>query len=192
MRVMVHKLVNNALYMGLPAHEYQVHMKGVQPNSDILTSSVCIYSDYTFSQHYIPRHHIPDPIIPATYSWILWESPIARSVWTSAKAILNEINLVLAASSYHEAIWEMVNNDATDGDETDKLKLIAKQNIIVFALWTLYSADKAINNLKQTNQLTDEAVDNWIRTITGKFERLVHDEIRLVLHTEERLHYPLK
>ena len=46
----------------------------------------------------------------------------------------------------------------------------------------MYSADKAINNLKQTNQLTDEAVHNWIRTITGKFERLVHDEIRLVLH----------
>ena len=137
---------------------------------------------YFLSQHYIPRHHIPDPIIPATYSWILWESPIAKSVWTSAREILNEINLVLAASSYHEAIWEMVNNDATDGDETDKLKLIAKQNIIVFALWTLYSADKAINNLKQTNQLTDEAVDNWICTITGKFERLVHDEIRLVLH----------
>ena len=76
----------------------------------------------------------------------------------------------------------MLSIHATDGDETDKLKLIAKQNIIVFALWTLYSADKAINNLKQTNQLTDEAVDNWIRTITGKFERLVHDEIRLVLH----------
>ena len=88
----------------------------------------------------------------------------------------------MAASSYHEAIWDLVNTDATDGDETDKLKLIAKQNMIICALWTLYSADKTINNLKQTNQLTDEAVDNWIRTVTGKFERLVHDEIRLVLH----------
>ena len=38
------------------------------------------------------------------------------------------------------------------------------------------------NNLKQTNQLTDESVDNWIRTTTDNFERLVHDEIRLVLH----------
>ena len=41
---------------------------------------------------------------------------------------------------------------------------------------------RKINNLKQTNQLTDETVDNWICTITENFERLVHDEIRLVLH----------
>ena len=25
-------------------------------------------------------------------------------------------------------------------------------------------------------------VDNWVRTVTDKFERMVHDEIRLVLH----------
>ena len=91
------------------------------------------------------------------------------------------------ASSYHEAIWELASNDATDGDETEKLQLIAKQNIIVFALWSLYSADKKINNLEQTNQLTDEAVVNWIRTTTDNFERLVHDEIRLVLHHRREL-----
>ena len=67
---------------------------------------------------------------------------MAKSVWTLAKLILNRIDLDLTASSYHEAIWELVNNNATDGDETDKLKLMAKQNIIVFALWSLYSADK--------------------------------------------------
>ena len=46
----------------------------------------------------------------------------------------------------------------------------------------MYSADKKINNLKQTNQLKDETVDNWIRTVTDTFERLVQDEIRFVLH----------
>ena len=95
---------------------------------------------------------------------------------------MNKINIDLSASSYHEAIWELVNTDATDGDETDKLKLIAKQNIIVFALWTLYSADKSTNNLKRTNKLTDEAVDKWILTVTDGFERLVHDDIRMALH----------
>ena len=39
-----------------------------------------------------------------------------------------------------------------------------------------------MNNLNQMNQLKDETVDNWIRTVTDNFERLVHDEIRLVLH----------
>ena len=34
--------------------------------------------------------------------------------------LLNKIHIDLSASSYHEAIWELVNTDATDGDETDK------------------------------------------------------------------------
>ena len=182
MRVMIHKLINNAVYMGIVAHDYQVHKKGVQLNSDILVSPVCIYSDYTFSPHFIPRHHISNPIIPATYTWILRDSPIARSVWLSATDILNSISIDLSASSYHEAIWELVNTDATDGDETDKLKHIVKQNIIVFALWSVYSADKSINNLKRTNKLTDEAIDKWIRTVIDRFERLVHDDIRMTLH----------
>ena len=88
----------------------------------------------------------------------------------------------MSAFSYHEAIGDLASNDATDGDETDKLKLIAKQNIIVFAQWSLYSANKSINNLKQTNKLTDEAVDNWVGTVTDRFERLVHYDIRMVLH----------
>ena len=48
MRVMLHKLNNNALYMGVVAHDYQIHKKSVQHNSDILVSPICIYSDYTF------------------------------------------------------------------------------------------------------------------------------------------------
>ena len=88
----------------------------------------------------------------------------------------------MSALSYHEAIWELANTDVTDGGETDKLKHIAKQNIIVFALWSLYSADKSIDNLKRTNKLTDEAVDKWIHTVTDRFERLVHDDIRMALH----------
>ena len=176
MRVMLHRIINNALYMGVVAHDYQVHKKSVQPNSDILVSPICIYSDYTFSQHFIPRYHTLNPITHATYSWALWESPIARSVWTSARALLNRIDLDLTASSYHEAIWDLASDDATDGDETEKLKWIAKQNITVFALWALYSADKRINDLEQTNQLTDEKVDNWIHDVTDKFDRLVYGE----------------
>ena len=32
MRVMLHRIVNNALYMSVVAHEYQVHMKSVDHN----------------------------------------------------------------------------------------------------------------------------------------------------------------
>ena len=38
------------------------------------------------------------------------------------------------------------------------------------------------NDLMQTNQLSDEKVDNWIHDVTDKFERLVYDEIWLLLH----------
>ena len=47
-------------------------------------------------------------------------------------------------------------------------------------------------NLKQTNQLKDEIVDNWIRTVTDNFERLVHDEIRLVLHHRREIAISVK
>ena len=167
--------------MGVVAHDYQIEKKSVDPNSDTLISPICIYSDYTFSQHYIPKHHVSDPIIPATYKWILWESPMARSVWTKAREILGMIGLDLTASSYHEAIWGLAHADAIDGDETEKLRSVTKQNLTIFALWVLYSADKKINELKQTNQLTDEKVDNWVRTVTENFERLVYDEISLLL-----------
>ena len=62
----------------------------------------------------------------------------------------------------------------------------------MFALWSLYSADKKINNLKQTNHLTDEIVDNWIRTVTERFERLVHDDIRLVLYHRREIAINIK
>ena len=62
----------------------------------------------------------------------------------------------------------------------------------MFALWSLYSAHKKISNLKQTNHLTDEIVDNWIRTVTERFERLVHDDIRLVLHRKREIAINIK
>ena len=54
-------------------------------------------------------------------------------------------------------------------------------------MWVLYSADKTINELKQTDQLTDEKVDNWVRTVTENFERMVYDEIRLLLHHKREI-----
>ena len=109
--------------------------------------------------------------------------------------MLNRIGLDLTASSYHEVVWDLANDDATNGDETEKLKWIAKQNIsliTVFALWALCSSDKRINDLKQTNQLTDEKVDNWIQDVTDKFERLVYDEIWLLLHHRREIALHMK
>ena len=53
-------------------------------------------------------------------------------------------------------------------------------------------ADKRINELKQTNQLTDEKVDNWIQDVTVKFERLVYNEIWLLLHLRREIALHMK
>ena len=135
----------------------------------------------------MPNHHISDPMVPATYNSILWDSPMARSVWTKARETLDTIGVDLTALSYHEAIWELVDSDATDGDETEKLRSVTKHNLTIFALWVLYLEDKKIHELKQTNQLTNEKVDNWVRTVTENFKRMVHDEIRLLLHHRRKI-----
>ena len=44
-----------------------------------------------------------------------------------------------------------------------------------------------MNLNKQTNQLTDEKVDKLIRTVTENFQRMVNDEISLLLHHEREM-----
>ena len=60
-----------------------------------------------------------------------------------------------------------------DEQEVVRLKALTKQNLITYALWVLYSADKQINHLKQTDQLTDQIMDGRILTITNNFLKLV-------------------
>ena len=56
----------------------------------------------------------------------------------------------------------------------------------------MYSADKRIDELNQTNQLTDEKVDNWIQDVTTEFEKLVYDEIWLLLHHRREIALHMK
>ena len=99
----------------------------------------------------------------------------------------DQIDLDLTASSYHKAIWDLVNNDATDGDETEKLKSIAKQNITVFALWTLGPVSDSVlgrqenQRTQQTNQLTyeSEKVIERLDFTTINLDKLTASQIEL-------------
>ena len=53
MRVMIYKLINNALYIGVTAHDYQIHKKGVQLNSDILVSGTTEFRYFSIAYMHI-------------------------------------------------------------------------------------------------------------------------------------------
>ena len=88
---------------------------------------------------------------------------------STCKDVLKSINIDMNASSYYDAILSLNDPLACEGDEVMRLKAITKQNLTFHALWTLYSADKKIDNLKQTDQLTYEMIDGWIQTATNNF-----------------------
>ena len=48
LKVMLHKIINTALYVGEIAHNYQVTKKNVSPNdTERIVSHTCIYSSHT-------------------------------------------------------------------------------------------------------------------------------------------------
>ena len=68
---MLHKIINNALYAGKVAHDYQIQKKGITPGSKVLISDTCIYCEYRFSDDYIPKFAKNTTTHTTTYQWIL-------------------------------------------------------------------------------------------------------------------------
>ena len=104
MKVMLHKIINNALYAGKIARDYQIQKKGITPGSKVLIHNTCIYCEYRFSDGYIPKLVKNTTTHITTYQWILWDSPVAHSVWKQRKLVLQDINIQMQANSYQEAI----------------------------------------------------------------------------------------
>ena len=187
MKVMLHKIINNALYAGKVAHDYQIQKKGITPGSKVLISDICIYCEYRFSDDYIPKFAKNTTTHTTTYQWILWDSPIAQSVWKQCKLVLQDINIQMQANSYQEAILLLERLSIVTDDQTAKLKAVITQNLIVYALWVLYCGDKRINELKGKEELTDSKIDNWIEYIVSNFSILVTQEVKLLLYHRREL-----
>ena len=48
-------------------------------------------------------------------------------------------------------------------------------------MWTLYTAERKINEAKLKDELTNEMIDDWPCNVPTKFQLLVKDEIRMPL-----------
>ena len=92
MKVMLHKIVNNALYIGKVAHDYLVKCKYSNDGTDVeVMSPNCPYSAYTFQRDFVPKHRKIQVVQEATYDWILWNSRVARHLWRECKTISHAI-----------------------------------------------------------------------------------------------------
>ena len=59
--------------------------------------------------------------------------------------------------------------------------------MITYCLWTLYTADKKINEFKQLNQISDELIDTWPLYVIDNFTSLVRNDIKLMLYHKREL-----
>ena len=79
MKVMLHKIINNALYIGKAAHDYLVKCKYSNDGTDVeVMSPNCLYSAYAFQRDVVPKHRKIQVVQEATYDWILWNSPVVH------------------------------------------------------------------------------------------------------------------
>ena len=72
----MYKIMNNGLYLGKVAHEYQRQKKGVGIGSPILVPSHCIYTAHVYDSSYIPSKHKPTGIHDLTYDFAFNDSQI--------------------------------------------------------------------------------------------------------------------
>ena len=117
----------------------------------------------------------------------MWDSQLAQHIWAECKRILAQIGITITFNSYQEAIKSLEDPNTNDEDELNQLRIVIKQNLVVYALWVLYSADKSINTLNQQKQITDEVIDAWPQTIMYKYNMLIKEDIKLLLYHKREL-----
>ena len=97
------------------------------------------------------------------------------------------MGVVITFNSYQEAIKSLEDPNTNDDDELNQLRTVIEQNLVVYALQVLYSADKTINTLKQQKQIKDELIDSWPQTIMYKYTMLIKEDIQLFLYHKREL-----
>ena len=110
---------------------------------------------------YIPKQCHPKPTngTAATYSRVLWDSPIAaKNVWSLAKKILDNLHIPYVINTWKD-IFKTLDGDHKHviGD----IKLIIKHNIVITAIYSLYASYKKLTDLKINDNLTDTDIDMY-------------------------------
>lgn len=150
------KFINQGLYVGKVANEYQVNIKAVNPtNTPIITPPFCIYT-----------HLAQNTVIEASYQWIFWESTQAQLIWKHVTQILLAIGRPLNIKSPYQIPLILIPNLST----TPTLLELTAQSIIILAMYTLYTAEYKLTRQYQTQQLNDiDKLRKWPRTVLSFF-----------------------
>jgi hypothetical protein len=169
------KLMNNSLYVGIAAIDYQTNIKHVPIGSHKRQAPLCIYSAHAFDQQYRPRTRpwAPANVVP-TYEHIFWTGQIAKLIWKQADdmTLAMQIGRVTAGLLSYRHIFKTIEMADLDDEH-----VMIKVNIMIEVLWTLYAKEKELNDLYQNgaNILTDEEVDSWPERTSQHFKRQLLD-----------------
>ena len=157
--------INQALYTGSVAHNYQTKKKHVNPTlTNIIVPPTCIFTLRTTNVY-----------TEATYQHIFWDSPQATHVWKHISKILTSIHLKLDITSPYQIPLILLPNLSTTPD----LKTLARQQLILTAMYTLYTAEKELLTLHQNNEVNLTKLQYWPNEVFHKLETRIHLLIQL-------------
>ena len=175
-RLMLTRLINKSLYIGQPAHEYQTVTKHVDPNDRCkITPQHCIYHLYS------RPHEVP---IPATYQYLLWDSPQAKFVWNLTRQLITQLGTNLEITSPYQIPLIFLPNI----QDTPSLIKSTIQHVIVASLWVIYKGELDLKLLHQTNKITPDTIKywmahylrkEWVHEMTEEIQHLPHTVIYL-------------
>ena len=153
------RLLNNSLFVGNVARQYQTRVKKVPMFSDILVPSHCIYSNHTFSAPYTPTNPKPTYNVIASYDHILWTGNVAKNTWKHTNFILNTMSVVNPIKHWHD-VFKVI-----EGTNFSDIKSIYLTNILTSTLWVLYNMYKHLTDSYTTQTLTDATIDLWPQAV---------------------------
>ena len=153
------RLLNNSLFVGNVARQYQTRVKKVPMLSDILVPSHCIYSNHTFSAPYTPTNPKPTYNVIASYDHILWTGNVAKNTWKHTNFILNTMSVVNPIKHWHD-VFKVI-----EGTNFSDIKSIYLTNILTSTLWVLYNMYKHLTDSYTTQTLTDATIDLWPQAV---------------------------
>ena len=92
----------------------------------------------------------------ATYEHILWDSPVAKKVWSLAKMIPDNLHIPHVINTWKDIFKTL------DGDHKQviwDIRLIIKHNIVITTIYSLYASHKRLTDLKINDNLADSDID---------------------------------
>ena len=154
------RLLNNSLYSGQRARDYQQNIKHVPLGDPCLVPGNCLYLGHSFNPGFHPTFspHKPVTVTSNSYAHCLQNSPMALSLWAQTTNLLQDMGIQFPLTNWH-SIFQCI----LDCDLTCETSMVTVNTCIVL-LYTLYSLDKELTDKHTTNPdlLTDTLIDRWL------------------------------